>query len=139
MEIAKIYRFCQDLAIKKQDFIVVGSLAMHLHAISDKIPNDIDIVVQNFKGLEGVNSYLTPSPFSGSGKRGYILPENMIKIDIFVEYSMPKYQLIKDIKVADPVCMLRYYENLLPKVAEHWRKGILNNINLIKLWHQTKI
>ena len=138
MEIAKLYEYCRILTTIKEDFIVVGSMAKHLHKISEKIPNDLDIVVQDFTGLEGVISYITPSPFSGSGKRGYILSESMLKIDIFVEHSLPKYQIINGIRVADPVSMLEYYENLLPKVAEHWKKGILNNINLLELW-QTKI
>ena len=138
MEIAKLYEYCRILTTLKGDFVVVGSMAKHLHGISDKMPNDLDIVVHDFTGLEGVISYITPSPFSGSGKRGYILSESMLKIDIFVEHSLPKYQIIKGIRVADPVSMLEYYENLLPKVAEHWKKGILNNINLLRLW-QTKI
>ena len=138
MEIAKLYEYCRILTTIKEDFIVVGSMAKHLHALSDNMPNDLDIVVQDFTGLEGVISYITPSPFSGSGKRGYILPESMVKIDIFVEYFLPKYQIANGIRVVDPVSMLEYYENLMPKVAEHWKKGILNNINLLRLW-QTKI
>lgn len=130
-EIAKIYRYCQDLTAKKDDFVVVGSLAMLLHNLSDKKPNDIDIVVKDFKGLEGVTAYVTPSPFSGSGKRGFILSESMLKIDIFAEYALPDHSIIKGVRVADPAAMLLYYENLLSKVAEHWRKGILNNINLL--------
>lgn len=133
MEIAKLYEYCRILTTIKEDFVVVGSMAKHLHTISDKLPNDLDIVVQDFTGLEGVISYITPSPFSGSGKRGYILSESMLKIDIFVEYSLPKYQIIKGIRVADVISILNYYENLLPKVAEHWKKGILNNI---KLWQE---
>jgi hypothetical protein len=139
MEIAKIYEYCKILTTIKEDFVVVGSMAKHLHAISTNTPNDLDIVVHNFDRLEGVINYVTPSPFSGSGKRGYILSESMVKIDIFVEYSLPKYQIVNGIRVAHPVAMLEYYENLLPKVAEHWKKGILNNINLLRLWQQTKI
>ena len=138
MEIAKLYEYCRILTTIKEDFVVVGSMAKHLHAISDRLPNDLDIVVHDFTGLEGVISYITPSPFSGSGKRGYILSESMVKIDIFVEYFLPKYQIINGIRVVDPVPMLEYYENLLPKVAEHWKKGILNRINILRLW-QTKI
>ena len=138
MGIAKLYEYCRILTTLKEDFVVVGSMAKHLHGISDKMPNDLDIVVHDFTELEGVISYITPSPFSGSGKRGYILSGSMLKIDIFVEHSLPKYQIINGIRVADPVSMLEYYENLLPKVAEHWKEGILNNINLLKIW-QIKI
>lgn len=134
METAKVYEYCRKLTTIKKDFVVVGSMALHVHGISSKMPNDLDIVVHDFEEMEGVISYVTPSPFSGSGKRGYILSDSMLKIDIFVEYSLPYYEIVNGIRVADPAAMLEYYENLLPKVAEHWKKGILNNINLITSW-----
>lgn len=127
-----IREYCQELTVIKPDFVVVGSMAMVIHDLYSAKPNDLDIVVNDLQGLSGdLHTYFTYSRFSPSGNRAYILENGMAKIDIFVENTLPNYEIIDNIRVSTVNSMLLYYENLLPKVAEHWKTGILEKIKVL--------
>ena len=127
-----ILDYCRDLTALKQDFVVVGSTAFYLHGLHTSKPNDLDIVVCDLHGLNGdLHTYFTDSLHSKSGKRACILENGITKIDIFVENSLPDYEIISGIRVATTSALYFYYKNLLPKVAEHWKKGILEKIKVL--------
>jgi len=127
-----IIDYCQEITSIKSDFVVVGSTALVVHGLYLSKPNDLDIVVNNLKGIPGdIHTYFTYSRFSPSGNRAYILENGIAKIDIFVENILPEYEIIDDIRVSTVDSMLLYYQNLLPKVAEHWKIGILEKIKVL--------
>lgn len=124
--------YCQELTVIKPDFVVVGSMAMVIHGLYSAKPNDLDVVVNDLQGFSGdLHTYFTYSRFSSSGNRAYILENGMAKIDIFVENTIPYYEIIDNIRVSTVQSMLLYYQNLLPKVAEHWKTGILEKIKVL--------
>ena len=128
-----ILAYCRQLTTTKSDVVVVGSTAFYIHGLHILKPNDLDIVVCDLKGLEGdIHNYSTYSSFSKSGKRACILENGITKIDIFVENSLPDYQIIAGIRVASKSALYFYYTNLLPKVAEHLKKGISYKIKVLK-------
>ena len=129
--------YCRELTAIKQDFVVVGSTAFILHRLQTAKPNDLDIVVMDLNGIEGdINTYFTYSRHSTSGKRAYICEDGIAKIDIFVEDFLPDHETIRGIRVATIPALYDYYHNLLPKVAEHWKKGILDKLNLLSYGKQ---
>lgn len=131
--VRSILEYSKALCNAKQDCVVIGSTAMVLHGIYTGKPNDLDIVVLNLDELKGdLYPYYTNSRHSISGKRACILENGITKIDIFVEDFLPEYEIIDGIRVITIQNMLFYYKNLLPKVAEHWRKDILHKINVLE-------
>lgn len=112
--------------------MVIGSTALYIHGFKLNKPNDLDIVVRDLDGIYGdLHTYFTYSRHSTSGKRAYILENGIAKIDIFVENNLPDHEIIDGIRVITVPCMLLYYQNLLPKVAEHWKTGILEIIKVL--------
>lgn len=124
--------YCRDLTLVKSDFVVIGSTALLLHGVYSSKPNDLDIVVTDLEGIPGdLHTYFTYSRYSTSGNRAYVLENGIAKIDIFVENNLPDHEIIEGIRVISLPAMLKYYQNLLPKVAEHWKIGILDRIKLL--------
>lgn len=124
--------YCQELTAIKSDFVVIGSTALVIHGIYKGKPNDLDIVVNDLIGIPGdICTYFTYSRHSISGKRACILENGIVKIDIFVENILPDHEIIDNIRVSTVNSMLLYYQNLLPKVAEHWKIGILEKIKVL--------
>lgn len=121
----------------KEDFVVVGSVALYVMGLQNEIPKDIDIVVNNLTGVYGdLKTYVTDSNFSKSGQRAYIHDEVNPKIDIFIEKCLPEYEIIKDIRVQTTDSMLNYYTELLPVVAEVWKDHVLNKIKILTSWQE---
>lgn len=127
-----ILDYCQELTTTKPDFVVVGSTALVIHDLYFGKPNDLDIVVNDLIGIPGdIHTYFTYSRHSISGNRAYILENGIAKIDIFVEDNLPECEIIDNIRVSTVKSMLLYYQNLLPKVAEHWKSGVLEKIKVL--------
>lgn len=119
----------------KADAVIVGSSALYLQGLTNKIPNDIDIITTSMKGLpEGVVEYETDSGFSFSGKRAFCIVEDSFKIDIFVEDKLPYYVEIDGLKIQTVASMLNYYQSILPRVKEYWLPEINNKIKLLSSW-----
>lgn len=117
-----------ELLKLKKDLVFVGGFAMVLHGLKAEY-TDIDAVVRNLDGLGKVFSYKTDSSFSKSGKRGFI--PGSIKIDIFIEKELPKYQIIDGFKVQTISSMKAYYEQIKPS-NDHWKKHIQERLELLK-------
>lgn len=93
--------------------------------------SDIDVVVQNLDGLPELVRYKTDSAFSRSGDRafGFIADK---KLDVFIEKELPEFQVKGGFKVQTIESMIAYYEKIFPVVKEHWKEGIIKNLNLLK-------
>lgn len=139
LEIARILDYCRKMTELKRDFVVIGSTSYLLHGLIDRVPNDIDLLVEDLSGLEGsISTYITDSKHSESGKRAIIFRNDTPKIDIFVENYTPASQIIEGIRVRTIPASLYYYENLLPKVAELWKGEISDKINMLRYGKQRK-
>ena len=119
----------------KADAVIVGSSALYLQGLTNKIPNDIDIVTTSLNNLpKGVIEYDTDSGFSFSGKRAFLIINNSYKIDIFIEDKLPEYIEVNGLKIQTVVSMLKYYESILPRVKDYWLPEINNKIKLLSSW-----
>lgn len=89
----------KKIASSKKDVVFVGSTS--LYYIDKTIsPKDIDIVVNSLDGLDifgDIKTWETKSPMSLSGQRAHIKRDDF-DIDIFIEPTLPKYNIIDDIK-----------------------------------------
>lgn len=122
------------MTAEKPDFVVVGSTALYIQGLHIKAPNDLDIVVCNTDGLgfeKDLIHYNTDSKYSLSGKRACIMQDGITIIDIFVEYSLPEFEILNGIRIETLEAMQLYYENLLKKVAEPGRGKIIDKLNAL--------
>lgn len=113
----------------KPDLVVVGGFAMFLHGLKKEY-TDIDVVVRNLDGLGKVFSYSTNSAFSKSGKRAFIPGDT--KVDIFIEKTLPTYEIKNGFKVQTIKSMISYYEIILPYVQDFWKEDIYKRLELLK-------
>ncbi|WP_027378174.1 hypothetical protein [Chryseobacterium daeguense] len=113
----------------KENLVFVGSVAMMLQGIDVK-PKDIDIVVTDLNGLENYTEYSTDSKFSFTGKRAFIIDE--INIDIFIEQELPEFVIINGLKCETFFYMKRFYNVILPKVDDYWKRVINEKLKLLE-------
>lgn len=113
----------------KEDLVFVGGIAMFLHGLKEHY-NDIDVVVTNLNGLANYIEYDTDSKFSGTGMRAFI--NSTPKVDIFIEYAIPEFEIIKGMKVQTIESMLEYYERIYPLVKEQWKSDIEQKLKMLK-------
>lgn len=128
-----IVDIAKELTEIKKDLVVVGSTALFVRGLSDRVPNDLDINVKDFKGLETFNiiECTTTSPLSVSGRRGYSSPEQTgVKLDIFAEDERPTYDLIDGVRVVSRESAIEYYSRLIPVVRPHLKESFINYLNL---------
>lgn len=114
---------------QKEDLIFVGGFAMNMHRLKETY-GDVDVVVTNLNGIVDYIEYKTDSAFSSTGKRAFI--NSNPKVDIFIENSLPEFELIDGYKVQTIKSMIEYYERIYPLVKEYWKPYIKNKLKILK-------
>lgn len=90
--------FAKHLQDLKSELVFVGGVNKLIRGIK-KCTSDIDVVVKDIKGLEILGEiYLYKTSYVGSisGNRAYIKSDYFI--DIFIEDSIPEYDIIGGLK-----------------------------------------
>lgn len=125
----------QHIAQSKDDVVFVGSWVARLNGRLNRQPNDIDIVVTTLDGLERFGEILTfetKSPFSNSGKRA-VIQNKEGKIDIFIESTLPRYDVIKYLKVQTLESQIDYFNQIISRTdAKPIKDKLMKNISLLK-------
>jgi hypothetical protein len=97
--VQRIEKLVKEIASSKKDVVFIGSVSLwHLNLVTN--PHDIDIVVNSLDGLEvfgNIESWESNSPMSISKKRACIKREDYT-IDIFIEETLPEYNVENNIK-----------------------------------------
>ena len=114
---------------QKEDLIFVGGFAMNMHRLKETY-GDVDVVVTNLNGIVDHIEYKTDSAFSSTWKRAFI--NSNPKVDIFIENSLPEFELINGYKVQTIKSMIEYYERIYPLVKEYWKPYIKNKLKILK-------
>jgi hypothetical protein len=115
-----------DLIFDKEKTVIVGGAAMFHHGLVDSY-NDIDVVVTNIEGIEGLNKFDSKSTLSKSGKRAYL--DN---VDIFIEEELPEYEVIDGLKVQTKQSMINYYEEVIERSDGYIKEFATNKLNILK-------
>jgi hypothetical protein len=128
-----IQDFSRHLTEIKSDLVVVGSTALFVRGLIDRLPNDLDVNVKDFSGLEPfeITEYVTTSPFSVSGRRGFSSSQQLAyKLDIFAEDERPASEIIDGIRVISRESAIKYLERLIPAVRPYFKDSLINQLKL---------
>lgn len=115
-----------DLIFDKEKTVIVGGAAMFHHGLVDSY-NDIDIVVTNIDGIEGLNKFDSKSTLTKSGKRAYL--DN---VDVFIEDELPDYDVINGFKIATIESMEKYYKDVIDRSDGHIKEFAINKLKILK-------
>jgi hypothetical protein len=126
--------FLNKIISIKSDLVFVGGVSEMLQGYKENT-KDVDMVVTTINGLGyfgNIKCWNTTSPFSISGKRGYIETDTF-NIDIFIEEVLPPYIIIQGLPVQDIHDEIKYYERIINEIQIPLVKELmiskLNNLN----------